>query len=85
MKTCSKCQMELHLEQFSKRKRTKDGLKNQCKACDKKYNEEHKEYRKKYYEERKEAINEQQKKYYEKNKEVIREYKKKYHKENRKK
>ena len=53
----------------------------------KKYYEENKEaiaeYRKKYREENKEAIAEQRKKYYEENKEAIAEQKKKYYEENK--
>ena len=91
LKTCSNCNSNLHLEQFSKNRKSKDGLQSQCKACVKKYHEENKEVikerEKKYREENKEAISEQKKKYYEENKEAIIEQKKKYnqeHKEERK-
>jgi len=88
MKTCSKCKLELQLEQFSKSKNTEDGHRFQCKACDKIYRKENKEtmskYQKKYREENKEMISEQRKKYREENKEKISERNKKYYKENMK-
>jgi len=49
----------------------------------KEYREEHKEQKKKYYEDNKEKIAEQQKKYYEDNKEQIAEQKKKYNQEHK--
>ena len=33
MKRCSKCERLLSIKQFSKNRRTKDGLRVQCKAC----------------------------------------------------
>jgi len=87
MKTCSKCKLELQLEQFSKNKKVKDGHKSQCKACEKIYREENKEKvserMKKYYEENKEKVRERMKKYYEENKENVIEQNKKYYEENK--
>lgn len=51
-KICTKCGRELPLENFSKDKRKKDGLRPECKECNKRYYTEHKkerfEYAKKY-------------------------------------
>jgi hypothetical protein len=81
MKKCSKCKIEKELTEFSKDRRSKDGLQNKCKFCNKEYHKKYyqanKEYRKKYYKENKEKI----KKYYQANKE----YRKKYYKENKEK
>jgi len=89
MKTCSKCNLELHLEQFCKTKKSKDGHKSQCKACEKKYREENKENiserQKKYRQENKEEIKEYQKKYTKEKKEELSEYNKKYREENKEK
>jgi len=78
MKTCSKCKLELQLEQFSKAKKSKDGHRSQCKACIN-------ELSKKYYEENKEEISERTKKYREGNKDRISEWGKKYREENKEK
>jgi hypothetical protein len=37
MKTCTKCEVEKELKDFSKNKRNKDGLQEQCKECGKLY------------------------------------------------
>lgn len=37
MKVCTRCGKLLDESQFSKEKRTKDGLRRQCKSCDKEY------------------------------------------------
>ena len=85
MKTCSKCNLELHLEQFSKKRDSKDGYRSQCKACVKKYNQENKERirarDKKYYQEKKKVIKERAKIRYQENKDVICDYQKKYREE----
>jgi len=87
MKTCSKCNLELHLEQFNKYKKSKDGHRPQCKACDKIYRKENKqkisEQNKKYREDHKQKISEQNKKYREEHKQKISEYGKKYNEEHR--
>ena len=86
MKKCSKCKVEKPFEEFVKEKNGKNGLRSNCKQCDKerhkKWCEENKEYYKKWREENKEKINE----WYQKNKNILKEknseYKKKYYKEN---
>ena len=78
MKTCRKCKIEKEVTEFSKCKNTKDGLKSQCRFCDKQYNETNKEriseQKKQYYLANKERINEQNKEYYKNNKERSKEY-----------
>lgn len=53
-KICTKCKIEKQLNEFSKKKSTKDGLKCECKACEKLYREANKEhilaYQKLHYE-----------------------------------
>ena len=52
-KICSKCKKRKLLKYFYKNKRTKDGLRFECKVCSKQINRnwglKHVEYRKKYY------------------------------------
>jgi hypothetical protein len=89
MKKCTKCGEWKLVSEFYKYKWSKDGLKSQCKMCDKKYyennkekiKEQQKEYRennkekiKEYYENNKEKILKQKKDYYENNKEKIKDY-----------
>jgi hypothetical protein len=76
MKTCKHCKIEKLLTEFPKRKSSKDGYRNECKCCQKKYNQ-------KYYEKNIEIIKERSKKYVEDNKEHIKEYQKKYREENK--
>jgi len=93
MKTCSKCNLELPFEQFSKDRSKKDGLRGECKVCKsemkKKYYRENKEViskkNNKYYQENKDKLSEQMKKYREENKEYYIEYIKKYREENKEK
>lgn len=86
MKKCNKCNIEKELNSFPKNKRSKDGLRSDCKDC-------RKETRRAYRENNKEKIKEQQKKfldtnkdyfkkYFENNKESLKEYKKKYRSDN---
>ena len=88
-KVCSKCKQELCLTLFSKNKQGKDGLRSECKLCQKKYREENKEkrseYRKKYYEGNREKVLESRKKYRQENKEKFSEYIKKYLQEKKEK
>ena len=64
MKVCLKCQSELPLNQFGKRKDSKDGFRNQCKPC-------RRQMDKHYRFDNKEAIQGRQKEYYQSNKEVF--------------
>lgn len=89
VRLCKKCNKLLIVCElnFGKSKKGKYGFKSQCKECDKRYYEEHREekleYQKGYYENHKEKIKEHQKEYYEENKEEIKEYKKQYYEENK--
>jgi hypothetical protein len=86
MKKCTKCNIEKELNSFQKSKRTKDGLRSDCKSCRKEstrfYREKNKE---KIKEEQKKFIDNNKdyfKKYAENNKESLKEYKKKYKSDN---
>lgn len=76
MKICSKCGMEKNESEFSKRKDSKDGYRNQCKQC-------FKQIQQKYQEENKELIKLQRKLYKKNNAEKIRIKNKEYRKNNR--
>lgn len=56
-KTCSKCGADKPVDQFNRRKSSKDGLAGQCKLCKK-------EYQKSYYSENKATLNERSRKNY---------------------
>lgn len=77
-KICSKCCIEKNIDEFSKDKKTKDGLKCWCKLCSAEYN-------KKYRQEHKEQIINKRNEYIKNNKEKIRQYKKEYRIKNEKK
>lgn len=55
-KICTKCGRELPIERFSKDKHHKDGLKSQCKDCDRQYIIRNIEYFKKYRKNNAESI-----------------------------
>ncbi|CAG7580892.1 MAG: p100 [uncultured marine phage] len=81
MKTCKRCSIEKELFNFSKKKRSKDGLSNWCKECNS-------EYLKSYNVKNKEKLKEKKKSYYQNNKEIVKERSKQhrlnnpdYHKE----
>jgi|TARA_S200002703_G_C3625486_1_gene192076 hypothetical protein len=74
-KTCKKCGVEKPHAEFSKDKKTKDGLFYCCKACAS-------EHRKKYYEVNREQECERNKKYKEENREQVLEQKKKWREAN---
>ena len=78
MKKCNKCGEIKSLEEFSKNKSSKDGLKTQCKACENQRS-------KRYYEANREKIAEQKKQYRKANPEKKAEYNKQYRKANREK
>ena len=62
MKKCKKCLLEKELVEFNKLKNSKDGLRNQCKSCEKVYrdmnSEKMKNYLKEYYFNNKESLKE---------------------------
>ena len=81
MKICTKCKQEKPLEEFSRDRAKKDGLRPSCKTCDRparmQYAEKNRgrkrEYDKQYTKKNKERKREYDKQYREKNKERIRE------------
>lgn len=88
IKRCPKCKLEMVAEEnFYKNKSHKDGYRSSCKACDKKYNETKKEWRKEYnhnnYLENCEQIKAAIKEYQKENREAVRSNKNRYHKERR--
>lgn len=86
-KTCSKCKEVKPRTEFCKRREAKDGLKYQCKACDKQWRQENRqrisECRKQYYQENREKMLEDMKQYRQESRQRISEYKKRYYQENR--
>lgn len=84
IKTCSKCKQDKDIEQFNKKKASKDGHDSMCKQCQHKYDEARKDkrreyhriYSSKYYEDNKEHLKEKQREYYQNNKEHYYEYEK---------
>lgn len=76
LKECGTCGRVLPVEQFSKNKRSKDGLNTKCKECAK-------QYHKQYYEENKEQLKQHCKQYYEENKEEIIQHNIQYQQENK--
>lgn len=75
MKICSKCYVEKDFFYFYKDKNKKDGYKNCCKECNKKYKEENinkiREYSSNYYKNNKDAIKKYHNEYYNINKKDI--------------
>jgi hypothetical protein len=51
MKQCTKCLIEKEVSEFGKHSITKDGLRHQCKACNKKYFQDNSERIKQYQKE----------------------------------
>lgn len=87
MKTCTKCNIEKPLSEFSKDVSKLCGLQSNCKTCRKfvrdskikEYNYPYtKKYMKNYYETHKEELLSKQKSYKEQNKETIKHYQKEY-------
>ena len=86
LKECGTCGRVLAVEQFSKNKRSKDGLTSQCKKCMKQYYQETKEdrlqYQQQYDQENKEKIQQYRKQYqpqyYQEHKEEKQQYDKQY-------
>lgn len=89
MKTCTKCEIEKELDQFSKGKGTKDGLQYWCKECIKEYRHDNKERlmerQKEYNKKNKERIVDHKKEYYKNNKDERDAYSKRYRKNNKNK
>ena len=71
-KRCPRCKETKSLSEFGRDNRNKDGLNLYCKVCKKKYNDEQREYRLKYYSE-----------YHRKHRNDEQEYSKQYRKEHR--
>ena len=81
MKKCSKCKIEKDLSEFWKHKINKDGLRNICKECVRKYKKENnkhmKEYSKNWQKDNPEKCREYSIKYYENNPDKFREHRRK--------
>ena len=84
MKTCTKCNVEQPLDNFSKDSKGKFGVKSRCKACIKEYDKANYsiETKQQYYINNKTRINEQSKQTYSNNKEYYIEKNKQYGKNN---
>jgi hypothetical protein len=86
-KKCPRCQELKSLDNFSKCKSRKDGLKVYCKLCSsiekKKYYQETIDNQKEYRDKNKDKSKDYNKNYYQKNKEEIKEKSKNYYKENK--
>lgn len=72
MKICKTCLIEQNLDQYTKEKYAKDGLRAECKGCRKKYRESRKEISKEYH-----------KAYFQEHKDVYRNRGKKWRAENK--
>lgn len=87
-KVCSKCGEEQPLENFSKSKRSKDGLMAWCKECVRQYNQEHKDEiavkNRQYRDKHKDEIAEIRHRYWVKHKEELTKYNKQYYIEHKK-
>jgi hypothetical protein len=88
-KVCTKCKIEKNENEFSKNKRTKDGLECRCKECEKQYREDNKEklreQKRQYHQENREEILEKKKQYGLEHKKEKSEYDKKYRLKNKEK
>lgn len=82
-KTCSKCGEEKQVDQFSKNRKSKDGLYSSCKACNRNYYNSRKIQYSEYYKRNRDKILEYCKEYAAKNAERRREVAKKWAIENR--
>jgi len=87
MKICRRCKKTLSVGQFGKNKRSKDGLRSECRDCKKiesnRWNKKNKKYNKEYRAANKEKLKQKNSEYYYKNREAILETKKKYIEKNR--
>lgn len=86
MKTCTKCNVEQPLDNFSKDSKGKFGVKSRCKVCikeyDTEYNKTNTDKMQQYYINNKERINKQSKQYYTLNREELLEKQTQYGKDN---
>jgi hypothetical protein len=84
MKICTKCNVELSLDNFSKDSKGKFGVKSRCKVCIKEYDKANYsiEIKQQYYISNKARINEQSKQYYALNREELLEKQIQYGKDN---
>ena len=86
MKTCTKCNVEQPLDNFSKDSKGKFGVKSRCKVCIKEYDTEYNkatiDKTQQYYINNKERINKQSKQYYVLNREELLEKQTQYGKDN---
>jgi hypothetical protein len=86
-KTCTACKKEKGLQFFGKKASNIDGIRNQCKDCEKEYRDSVKHrkalYDKIYNESNKKAILEKSKDYYENNKEQILQKQREYYSNNK--
>ena len=86
IKICRECKLEKDIEQFNRKKSSKDGHDTMCKECQKQYDiarkndpkriEYRRTYQKNYYQKNSEELKERQKEYYQNNKEHYYEYEK---------
>jgi hypothetical protein len=76
MKKCTKCGVDKHLDQFSKKTKSKDGLNTQCKGCVNICNQE-------WRENNPNKIKENSKDYYLNNKDKVKEHNKNYYLNNK--
>lgn len=91
MKTCTKCKKELSIDNFTKEKSKKDGLRCWCKACARQYFQENKDaiskrvkpYHKQYYEKNRITLCEKDKQYRKNNKLAVSERSKTYFQKNK--
>lgn len=86
VKICRECKQEKNIEQFNKKKQSKDGHDSLCKDCQKQYDIDRRKnpkrveycrsYNKKYYQDNSEHLKKYQRNYYQDNKEHYYEYEK---------
>ena len=83
MKVCKVCGEEKPFSEFYKGKRMKDGHRNECKSCNKKWREENAEKIKNYMKENSQKRKEYTKNYRKENSQKIKKYMKKWSEENK--
>ena len=89
MKKCNKCNTEKEFSLFSSDKRSKDGLRRECKECKKEYGKIYRANNKDKIKERNKKFNDNNKEYFKnyaiKNEEALKEYSKEYLQKNKEK